>query len=86
MNKGYVIEESPSIVEERVKKILETADGASFNACFNSARGTLNGGIYAQFSWMAKNDGNTVLTLEARSASDIDTVYEMLFSEDPEKE
>lgn len=81
MNKGFVVAESLDAVKARVEKILANADGAFFNACFNSARGTLPGGIYAQFGWMAKGD-DTVLTIEARSASDIEKVYALLYSQE----
>lgn len=86
MNKGFIVNESLDQVKARVQKILDGAQGAFFNECFNSARGTLASGQYAQFGWTAKEDGTTVVTVEARSASDIEDIFGQLYAPEAEKE
>lgn len=85
MNKGFIVSESLDAVKGRIEQLLAQADGVSFNACFNSARGTLKEGIYTQFGWMPKGE-DTVLTIEARSASDIEKVYGLLYPQIDEAE
>lgn len=86
MNKGYIVNETPDRIKSRIDKILADAEGVKFNACFNSARGTLAGGDYAQFGWTAKEDGTTVLTIEARSATAIENIYQKLFAPEAKAE